>query len=108
MRFLFFKITLYLSSFILLCSCGDSTSSGIAQRDRERDVSFSINCENGVLCNNATRVSPLSYGNGILCEWDCGNYKDYKRYTVMLYFSKLPNECWKFDHESVWLSNLCR
>jgi hypothetical protein len=109
MRFSFFKITLYLSLIILLCSCGDTSSGiGYVPKEGERDVVYSIDCENGPSCNTP-HVGRWWSGNTqeMNCEWYCGNSKNYRRQLVIVYFSKKPNECWKFDSESVVQGHLC-
>jgi hypothetical protein len=116
MRFSLFKIPLFLSLIILVCSCGDSSNSGNSgmgylPKDSEKDVTYSINCEKGPLCNNPSRVGSWSSHSGntyyIDCEWYCGNYKNYRRQDVDINFSKSSNECWKFDSESFFPSKLC-
>jgi hypothetical protein len=112
MGFLIFKLPLYLSLIIFVCSCGDSSNSGFGAipKDSEKDVSYSINCEKGPLCNNPSHVGAWTSYSGtpeILCEWYCGNYKSYKRSIIIIYFSKSGNECWKYDSETASESHLC-
>jgi hypothetical protein len=107
MRFLFLKIPLFLFLILLVCSCSGTDSGGFyspPKKDSEKNVSYSLDCEKGPVCNNPSFIRYQEYNNKkeITCYWYCGNYKEYKRYEIWLYFDKLPNECWKPSTEAIF------
>ena len=112
-----FKIFFMLLLIKSLYSC-DMSNSGMGgvgggynppPSDIPKDVSYSVDCEKGPICNNPSRVSSSEYNNikQIICVWFCGNYKGNNRFEITLYFHKRPNECWEHGSELLSRSGRC-
>ena len=57
-------------------------------------------------------VKSIKEGVALATDFDTlliknGNYKEFKRKEVTIYFDKLPNECWKYRSEIISEWGLC-
>ncbi|MCK5516925.1 MAG: hypothetical protein KAI39_08635 [Desulfobulbaceae bacterium] len=69
-------------------------------------VSYSVDCDTGVTCNNASDRAEIKIGDdrSINCIWHCASYKGQPNVYVSLTLienEKNKESCWDFDKEYI-------
>ncbi len=93
-----FSAMLLLSSTLLaLGGCGGS--GGSSSSCTGETVQYSLDCETGPVCINASSIDGNESGKSkqITCVWWCATYEDQIEANVTVNFSKTGSGCWQED-----------